>query len=82
MGKNRQSECGIILPVYKGIKGHPIIFKMKYRDELMRLMGDIGGKEIIERHPSDVLEVEVDSEGVVISIDAESDYQSLLGKQI
>ena len=82
MGKNRQSERGIILPVYKGIKGHPVIFKMKYKDELMRLTGDIGGKEIIERHPSDVLEVEVDSESVVIGIDAESDYQSLVGKQI
>jgi molybdenum cofactor cytidylyltransferase len=78
MGKNRQSKRGIILPVYKGIKGHPVIFKMKYKDELMRLTGDIGGKEIIERHPSDVLEVEVDSESVVVSIDAESDYQSLL----
>jgi molybdenum cofactor cytidylyltransferase len=76
--RHRQSERGIILPVYNGIKGHPVIFKMKYKDELMRLTGDIGGKEIVERHPSDVLEVEVDSESVVISIDAESDYQSLI----
>ncbi len=78
--KHRQSERGIILPVYKGIRGHPVIFKMKYKDELLRLTGDIGGKQIVERHPSDVLEVEVDYESVVISIDAESDYQSLVGK--
>lgn len=78
--RHRQSERGIILPVYKGIRGHPVIFKMKYKDELMRLTGDIGGKQIVERHPSDVLEVEVDYESVVISIDAESDYQSLVGK--
>lgn len=78
--KHRQSERGIILPVYKGIRGHPVIFKMKYKDELLRLTGDIGGRQIIEWHPSDVLEVEVDSESVVISIDAESDYQSLVGK--
>ena len=80
--RHRQSERGIILPVYNGIRGHPVIFAMKYKDELMRLTGDIGGKQIVERHPSDVLEVEVDSESVVISIDAESDYQSLVGKQI
>jgi molybdenum cofactor cytidylyltransferase len=78
--KHRQSERGIILPVYKGLRGHPVIFTMKYKDELMRLTGDIGGKQIVERHPSDVLEVEVDCESVVISIDAESDYQSLVGK--
>jgi len=78
--KHRQSEHGIILPVYKGIRGHPVIFKMKYKDELLRLTGDIGGKQTIERHPSDVLEVEVDSQSVVISIDVESDYQSLVGR--
>jgi molybdenum cofactor cytidylyltransferase len=75
-----QSKRGIILPVHKGIRGHPVIFKIvKYKDELMRLTGDIGGKQIIERHPSDVLEVEVDSESVVRSIDVESDYRSLAG---
>jgi molybdenum cofactor cytidylyltransferase len=76
--KHRQSDRGITLPVYKGIRGHPVIFKMKYKDELLRLTGDIGGKQIVERHPSDVLEVEVDSESVIISIDVESDYQSLI----
>jgi CTP:molybdopterin cytidylyltransferase MocA len=44
----------------------------------MRVTGDIGGKQIVERHPSDVLEVEVDSESVVMSIDVESDYQLLI----
>ncbi len=78
--RHRQSERGIILPVHNGTRGHPVIFKMKYKDELLRLTGDIGGKQIVERHPSDVLEVEVDSESVVMSIDAESDYQSLVGK--
>ncbi len=78
--RHRQSERGIILPVYNGTRGHPVIFTMKYKDELLRLTGDIGGKQIVERHPSDVLEVEVDSESVVMSIDAESDYQSLVGK--
>lgn len=78
--RHRQSERGIILPVYKGIKGHLVIFKMKYKDELLRLTGDIGGRQIVERHPSDVLEVEVECESVVLSIDAESDYQSLVGK--
>ena len=76
--RHRQSRRGIILPVYKGIRGHPVIFKMKYKDELLRLTGDIGGKQIVERHPSDVLEVEVDSQSVVISIDVESDYQALV----
>ena len=78
--KNSESERGIVVPVYKGVKGHPVIFKMKYKDDLLRLTGDRGGKQIIEWHPGDVLEVEVDSESVIIGLDTKSDYQLLIGK--
>ena len=76
--RHRQSERGIVLPVYKGVRGHPVIFKVKYKDELMRLSGDVGAKQIIVQHPSDVLEVKVDCAGVAVSIDTESDYQLLI----
>ena len=78
--KNSETERGIVVPVYKGVKGHPVIFKMKYKDDLLRLTGDRGGKQIIEWHPGDVLEVEVNSESVIIGIDTKSDYRSLIGK--
>lgn len=80
VGKNYGSERGIVVPVYKGVKGHPVIFKMKYKDDLLGLTGDMGGKEIVEGHPGDVIEVEVDSESIIIGIDTKSDYQSLIGK--
>jgi CTP:molybdopterin cytidylyltransferase MocA len=36
---------------------------------LLRLEGDIGGREIIDRHPDGVLEVAVNREGVCFDID-------------
>ena len=60
---------GIALPVYQGRRGHPVIFDIKYKGELLELKGDIGGREIIARHQDDVLEVAVDCEGVIIDID-------------
>ena len=69
---------GIALPVYQGRRGHPVIFAIKYKEELLRLKGDVGGRQIIKEHPDDILEVAVDSESINIDIDSISDYQSLL----
>ena len=67
-------DKGIATPIYQGKRGHPVIFSMRYKDELLRLKGDIGGRQIIGEHPDDVLEVAVASEGINIDIDTESDY--------
>ena len=67
---------GIIIPVYQGRRGHPVIFAIKYRGELTRLKGDVGGREIIDHHPDDVLEVSVNCEGINIDIDTTGCYYS------
>ena len=67
---------GIAVPVYRGRRGHPVIFDIRYKDELLKLEGDIGGREIIARNPDDVLEVAVDCEGVCIDIDDLDSYDS------
>jgi len=72
-------DKGIAIPTYRGMRGHPIIFAIKYKQELLELRGDIGGREIIRHHPDDVLEVAVDSASVASDIDTKSDYQSQLG---
>ena len=69
---------GIIVPVYQGRKGHPVIFSIKYKKELLGLTGDTGGKQIINQHPDDILKVAVGSESINIDIDTMNDYQSLL----
>jgi molybdenum cofactor cytidylyltransferase len=71
---------GIVLPVYQGKRGHPVILdRKKYEAELLGLQGDVGGREIVRKHPEDVLEVAVASKGVVIDIDAPEDYQGIQG---
>ncbi len=69
-------DKGIAVPTYKGKRGHPVIFAIKYKAELLELKGDIGGREIIEHHPEDILEVAVDSESIISDIDTEEDYPS------
>ena len=71
-------DKGIVIPAYQGRRGHPTIFAIKYREKLLGLKGDIGGRQIVKDHPGDILEVTVDSESIVTDIDTINDYQSLL----
>jgi molybdenum cofactor cytidylyltransferase len=65
----QNNDKGIVIPTYKGQRGHPLIFSRKYQSRLARLKGDIGGREIIRENSGDVLKVPVDCEGIVIDID-------------
>jgi molybdenum cofactor cytidylyltransferase len=68
------NKRGIIIPVYQGRRGNPVIFAIKYKGELLNLKGDVGGREIITLHPDDVLEVAVNCEGVLLDIDTMENY--------
>jgi molybdenum cofactor cytidylyltransferase len=70
----KSGDKGIAVPVYQEKRGHPVIFDIRYKDELLKLKGDIGGREIIARYPEDVLEVAVNCEGVCIDIDTVENY--------
>jgi molybdenum cofactor cytidylyltransferase len=65
---------GIIVPACNGRRGHPVIFSTAYRNELLTLKGDEGGRRIIETHPEDVFELEVGSDTVTRDIDTPEDY--------
>ncbi|MGA2315537.1 MAG: molybdenum cofactor cytidylyltransferase [Thermodesulfobacteriota bacterium] len=69
-----RGKGGIIVPSFRGRRGHPVIFHKRYKKELWSLKGDVGGRSIIERHPEDVRVVHLKSEGVVMDIDTWQDY--------
>ncbi len=66
---------GIVLPVFKKERGHPVIIDMKYKDEIERLSPDIGLRGTVYSHPEDILEVEVDTPNILKDIDDEADYK-------
>jgi len=77
IGAFGRAEGKIIVPSFRGRRGHPVIFHRKYEEELLRLRGDAGGKTILEKHPEDVRIIPVKSEGVIRDIDTWTDYLSL-----
>jgi molybdenum cofactor cytidylyltransferase len=75
--KFAQGKKGIVLPIYKGKKGHPVIFHKRYRNDLLKLRGDVGGKSIIEKYPEDIELYPVRSKSIIKDIDTWKDYLSL-----
>lgn len=74
---SKDSQYNIIVPVYQGRKGHPVLLDIKpYVWEMKRLKGDKGLREIIEKHSKSVLFIKGD-EGTTFDIDTEDEINIL-----
>jgi molybdenum cofactor cytidylyltransferase len=67
----------IVIPVYEGKRGNPVLLDRAMFEEAMGLQGDTGYRAIFGRHAGAIQEVEVDDEGVLIDIDSREDYERL-----
>jgi molybdenum cofactor cytidylyltransferase len=77
-----EERGGIVIPCFRGRRGHPAIFHKKYERELLGLTGDAGARSVVARHPEDVTFIKVKSEGVIQDVDTWSDYKSHYGSGI
>jgi len=69
---------GIVLPVHRGRRGHPVLVDLKYRNEIGTLDPGIGLRQLMRDHPEDVLEVRTRSPWVLQDIDTPEDYARAL----
>ena len=67
----------IILPIYNGRRGHPIIIPRVLIDEILKAPDDSNLKEIIWQHTGLVLEQLVDDPGILQDIDTEEDLKKI-----
>jgi molybdenum cofactor cytidylyltransferase len=65
---------GIVVPTYRGRRGHPLLFAMRYRQEILGQHEGRGLRGLLETHPQDVHELEVSTDGVLEDIDLPEDY--------
>ncbi|MBQ6150618.1 MAG: putative selenium-dependent hydroxylase accessory protein YqeC [Mogibacterium sp.] len=70
IGAYKKGTVGIVSLAWQGKMCNPKIFSSRYREELMALSGDTGGRQIIASHTDDLLPVEADSEDEVRDIDS------------
>jgi molybdenum cofactor cytidylyltransferase len=62
------SRKAIALPVYRGKRGHPVIFRAPLYDELLAASPGVGARQVVWAHSQEIQEVPTEEEGVVLNL--------------
>ncbi|MCK7489861.1 MAG: nucleotidyltransferase family protein [Anaerotruncus sp.] len=73
----RESRKGIVIPVFRARRGHPVLVDLKYRDEVLALDPADGLRRLMRAHPEDIAEVEVDDANILRDLDTPEDYSEV-----
>jgi len=65
----------IVLPKYKGKRGHPVGFSTAYIKELMDAPEDIGARFVIKNNIDSLVELPVEDRNVCFNINTVEDYE-------
>lgn len=78
IGEFQKRECAVLRPVYKGLPGHPVIFKSTLKEELLGLGGDEGARQMLKKLADRVEYVEAPDEAVIFDIDTPKDFKDFV----
>ena len=67
----------IVIPLYKGQRGHPSLFP---RHVIQEIFGGGTLRDIIQKDPGRLRYLDVQDEGVILDIDTKEDYEKILRK--
>ena len=67
----------VVVPVYAGKRGNPVLFSSKLKEELLKLEGDCGGRDVIEKMSVNVKQVDIDLSITGTDIDTQEEYEKI-----
>jgi molybdenum cofactor cytidylyltransferase len=73
------SGKSIVLPVYEGRRGHPVIFSSALYAELMNAPLETGARSVVWAHSGDVQILQTNEEGCVLNLNDPGTMQKALG---
>ncbi len=78
--KFQATRAPIVLPVYEGRRGHPVIFSAGVYEELLKAPPDKGARAVVWAHAAEVAEVLTDEEGCVLNLNDPETMQRATGR--
>ena len=72
-----QSGKRIVLPLYNGKRGNPVVFALDLAPELLQVSGDEGGRSILKRYPDEIATLEMGAESANFDVDTWEAYQEV-----
>lgn len=76
------TEKQIVLPTYRGRRGHPAIFHASLYDELLGASPEVGARQVVWAHSQDVQEFPTDEEGVVLNLNDSETLKKFVGPAV
>jgi molybdenum cofactor cytidylyltransferase len=73
----RRSDAQIVIPMFQGFRGNPVLLDRSVFLEVMALRGDIGCRAIFGNHLDRTVKEEVNDIGILLDIDNKDDYERL-----
>jgi len=71
----RESKNCIVIPKYRGKRGHPVLFDRSLFAELLAAPLDQGAKAVVNAHRDQTLEIDTEDIGVTLDIDTPELYR-------
>jgi len=69
----------IVLPLYEGRRGHPVIFSSSLYDELLTAAPETGAGSVVWANAAEVLEVHTSEEGCILNLNDPDTMNKALG---
>ena len=73
-----ESRAPVVIPTYRGRRGHPVVIGHPLFDELRSLGPDAGANTVVHRYQAVAQFVEVNDLGVLLDIDDPESYRKLI----
>jgi molybdenum cofactor cytidylyltransferase len=68
----------VVVPMYKNHRGNPVLFGRKYFDQLARLTGDTGARQLLSSLDRNIVAVPAQSDGILVDLDTNDDVDRWL----
>ena len=70
------TSAAVVRPAFGGRPANPVLIGSELFAEILEQSGDVGGREIVERHSDQVSLVSVDDPRVCVDVDSPQDYEA------
>src|SRR5262245_41947502 len=73
----KRAGKSIVVPFFGNERGNPVILDASYREMALDIVGDVGCRRIIKRHPEQVFAVQMETDHGVRDVDTPEDFESI-----
>jgi molybdenum cofactor cytidylyltransferase len=73
------SHAPIVLPVFEGRRGHPVIFSAAVYDELLKAPLETGARAVVWAHKGEIAEIPTNEEGCVLNLNDPDAFLKISG---